>query len=222
MLLDGRRVQPVNGQLVVDLNTIPSAAIERVEVITGGAAAVYGADAIGGVVNFILRRDFEGVEFSGQTGISEEGDGDETSINGLLGAAFADGRGSVMLGADYSKREIILGKDRDWVVEGWDDPGTLGGGLGSSNLSQLTVAAGNAPTLFPLPPGGAYTVDQNGNVFNFQQPLNPARPYTGPLDESFKINPDGTLGYNDREHRYLAATARALFAIRVRPHRAHG
>ena len=126
VLLDGRRVQPVNGQLVVDLNTIPSAAIERVEVITGGAAAVYGADAIAGVVNFILRRDFEGVEFSGQTGISEEGDGDETSINGLLGAAFADGRGSVMLGADYSKREIILGKDRDWVVAGWDDPGTIG------------------------------------------------------------------------------------------------
>jgi iron complex outermembrane recepter protein len=203
VLLDGRRVQPVNGQLVVDLNTIPSAAIERVEVITGGAAAVYGADAIAGVVNFILRRDFEGVEFSGQTGISEEGDGDETSINGLLGAAFADGRGSVMLGADYSDREIILGKDRDWVVAGWDDPGTMGGGLGSSNLSQMTVAPGNAPTLFPLPPGGAYTVDQNGNVFNFQQPLNPTRPYTGPLDESFKINPDGTLGYNDREHRYL-------------------
>jgi iron complex outermembrane receptor protein len=203
VLLDGRRVQPVNGQLVVDLNTIPSAAIERVEVITGGAAAVYGADAIAGVVNFILRRDFEGVEFGGQTGISEEGDGEETSLNGLLGASFADGRGGVMLGADYSKRKIILGKDRDWVVEGWDDPGTNGGGIGSSNLSQMTVTPGNAPTLFALPPGRAYVIDQNGNLFDAQDPLNPARPYTGPLDDAFKINPDGVLGFNDREHRYL-------------------
>jgi outer membrane receptor protein involved in Fe transport len=203
VLLDGRRVQPVNGQLVVDLNTIPSAAIERVEVITGGAAAVYGADAIAGVVNFILRRDFEGVEFGGQTGISEEGDGEETSLNGLLGATFADGRGNVMLGADYSKREIILGKDRDWVVEGWDDPGTNGGGIGSSNLSQMTVSPGNAPTLFALPPGRAYVIDQNGNLFDAMDPLNPAHPYTGPLDQNFKINPDGALGYNDREHRYL-------------------
>ena len=197
VLLDGRRVQPVNGQLVVDLNTIPSAAIERVEVITGGAAAVYGADAIAGVVNFILRKDFEGVEFSGQTGISEEGDGEETSINGLLGAAFADGRGNVMIGADYSKRRIILGKDRDWVVEGWDDPGTNGGGIGSSNLSQMTVSFGNAPTLFTLPPGRAYVIDQNGNVFDSLAPLNPAHPYTGPLGENFKVNPDGALGYND-------------------------
>src|SRR5436190_3066912 len=64
VLLDGRRVQPVNGLLVVDLNTIPSAAIDRVEVITGGAAAVYGADAIGGVVNFIFKKDYKGVSFN--------------------------------------------------------------------------------------------------------------------------------------------------------------
>ncbi len=75
VLLDGRRVQPVNGLLVVDLNTIPSAAIDRVEVITGGAAAVYGADAIAGVVNFILKKDFEGMEFSGQYGLTRRATG---------------------------------------------------------------------------------------------------------------------------------------------------
>src|SRR5690606_30519271 len=74
VLMDGRRVQPVNGLLVVDLNTIPSAAIERVEIITGGAAAVYGADAIAGVVNFILKRDFEGFDVNAQYTITEEGD----------------------------------------------------------------------------------------------------------------------------------------------------
>src|SRR5690554_3593167 len=61
VLLDGRRAQPVNASLVVDLNTIPSAAIERIETITGGASAVYGADALAGVVNFVLKDDFEGI-----------------------------------------------------------------------------------------------------------------------------------------------------------------
>ena len=69
VLVDGRRAQPANASLVVDLNTIPSAAIERVETITGGASAVYGADALAGVVNFVLRDDFEGVEMDFQTGV---------------------------------------------------------------------------------------------------------------------------------------------------------
>ena len=205
VLMDGRRVQPVNGLLVVDLNTIPSAAIERVEVITGGAAAVYGADAIAGVVNFILRRDFEGLEFSGQYGMSEEGDGEETSFSGLMGADFAGGRGNVMLGANYSEREIILGKDRDWVVEGWEDPRTSGGGIGSSNLSQFSPSGFNAPANgFPLS-GATYVIDQNGAVFDASDPLNPVHPYTGPLGgaSGFKINPDGTLGYDERERDYL-------------------
>lgn len=186
ILIDGKRVQPVNGQLVVDLNTIPAAAIERVEIITGGAAAVYGADAIAGVVNFILKKDFEGLEFGSQFGITEQGDGEELTIDGLFGADFSDGRGNVMLGANYSRREIIYGRDRDWVRDGWFDPGTIGGGLGSSNLSSLGAATTNF-------------IDQNGNVFDSADPLNPARPYTGPLggESGFKINPDGSLGYND-------------------------
>ncbi len=98
VLLDGRRVQPVNGQLVVDVNTIPSSAIDRVEVITGGAAAVYGADAVAGVVNFVLKRDFEGVDFNVQYGTSQEGDGQEALVSGLFGTNFGDGEGNVMLG----------------------------------------------------------------------------------------------------------------------------
>ena len=61
VLVDGRRAQPANALLIVDVNTIPKAAIERVETITGGASAVYGADALAGVVNFVLKDDFEGV-----------------------------------------------------------------------------------------------------------------------------------------------------------------
>jgi iron complex outermembrane receptor protein len=66
VLIDGKRVQPINGLLAVDVNTIPTAAIDRVEVITGGAAAVYGADAIAGVVNFILKKNFNGLDSGGR------------------------------------------------------------------------------------------------------------------------------------------------------------
>lgn len=210
VLLDGRRAQPVNGYLVVDLNTIPAAAIDRVEVITGGAAAVYGADAIAGVVNFILKKNFEGVQINAQSSMSQEGDGQETTVNGLLGASFADGRGSVMVGADYSKRDNIFGRDRDWVVKGWNDPGTNHGGLGSSPLSQFTGSPSGAIPPggyagYPLSTGGGYYVDQNGKIFDNQRPLDPAHPYTGPLGvgTNYRVNPDGTLGFIDPEHTYL-------------------
>ena len=144
VLMDGRRVQPVNGQLVVDINTIPASAIDRVEVITGGAAAVYGADAVAGVVNFVLKRDFEGVDFNVQYGASQEGDGEETLVSALFGSNFNGDQGNVMLGFDYARREIVLGQNRDWVVAGWNDPGTNAGGIGSSNLSTYVVDGFNA------------------------------------------------------------------------------
>jgi outer membrane receptor protein involved in Fe transport len=207
VLMDGRRVQPINGQLVVDVNTIPASAVDRVEVITGGAAAVYGADAVAGVVNFVLKRDFEGVDFNVQYGASQEGDGQETLVSALFGSNFAGGEGNVMLGFDYARREIVMGRDRDWVVEGWNDPGTNAGGIGSSNLSTYVVDGTNAPTAGWLPPAVNYVIDQNGNVFNSLNPRDPAHPYTGPIGgdgpNSFKINPDGSLGYIDREHSYL-------------------
>src|SRR3989304_1355419 len=71
--------------MVQDINGVPSALLQRVETITGGASAVYGADAVGGVTNFILRKDYEGMEFDGQYGISEAGGGGEDRTSALLG-----------------------------------------------------------------------------------------------------------------------------------------
>jgi outer membrane receptor protein involved in Fe transport len=208
ILVDGKRMQPINGLLVVDVNTIPAAAIDRVEVITGGAAAVYGADAIAGVINFILKRDFEGFDFSGQYGMTEEGDGEEVSYSALFGADLSDGRGNVMLGADYARREIIYGRDHQWVVDGWDDPGTTPGGIGSSNLSQYQPVFGNLPTAAFIPPNRNYVVDATGNVFDAQDPLNPNYPYAGPMggESGFKLNRSTatpSLGYIDRENNFL-------------------
>jgi len=126
VLVDGRRQTPVNGTGVVDINSIPSAAIERVEIITGGASSTYGADAVGGVVNFILKDDFEGVSLDGQYGISERGDGAEFRISGLFGARTSDGRGNVMLGMERYEREQIRQFARPWYVDLYSSPDTLG------------------------------------------------------------------------------------------------
>ncbi len=85
VLINGRRAVPVNATMSVDTNAIPSAAISRVEIITGGASSVYGADAVGGVVNFILKENFQGIDFDVQYGETERGDGSEMRASALLG-----------------------------------------------------------------------------------------------------------------------------------------
>ncbi len=88
MLVDGRRAQPMNAALAVDINTIPSAMIESVEVISGGAAATYGPDALAGVVNFKLRTDFQGIKMNYQSGTTDAGDGEESRLDFLIGGKF--------------------------------------------------------------------------------------------------------------------------------------
>ena len=122
VLLDGRRVIPSNATGVVDINVIPSAAVERVEIISGGASATYGADAVAGVTNFILKKNVQGVEFDGQMGISQEGDGFEYQISGIMGSDFADGRGNVSIAMSLNTREASYLRDRDHYRELWADP----------------------------------------------------------------------------------------------------
>jgi outer membrane receptor protein involved in Fe transport len=149
VLIDGRRAQPVSASLVVDLNTIPSAAIERVETITGGASAVYGADALAGVVNFVLKDDFEGVEMDFQTSTTAEGDGEETKFSTLLGVNGESGNSNVMLGVEWYKREMVLQRDREFYRNGWEDQTNQTGGflLGTGySPGQVTVNTSNITT----------------------------------------------------------------------------
>ncbi|MEX0900597.1 MAG: TonB-dependent receptor [Gammaproteobacteria bacterium] len=117
ILIDGRRA-PVAPQIggAQDLNTIPLAAVERIEILSDGASAIYGTDAIGGVVNIITRKDFTGVQMT--YGLSkptqEGGDTEEGSI--LFGAS--SDRGSVMGGASFNKRDIVFQRDRPWSSGG--------------------------------------------------------------------------------------------------------
>ena len=106
-LVDGRRLMPVNGNGETDLNVIPPALIESVEIVTGGGSAVYGSDAIAGVVNFRLRREFDGVELGGRWGQTDRGDGEEYDVSLTAGTGFADGRGSVIGYVGYYDRAQI-------------------------------------------------------------------------------------------------------------------
>lgn len=113
-LVNGRRfVAGIPGNSAVDLNAIPSAMIERVEVITGGASAVYGSDAVAGVVNFILKEDFEGVELSSRYEITSEGDGEEYDLSMLIGSNFADDKGNATVFLGYTDQGAVFSRDRD-------------------------------------------------------------------------------------------------------------
>ena len=115
VLINGRRLNPSVNDGTVDLNNIPTPLIERIEVVTGGASAVYGSDAMAGVVNFILKDDFEGLDIGYQNGFSDKGDGNEYQLDMVLGGNFADGRGNTTLYASYYDRESILQADRHYT-----------------------------------------------------------------------------------------------------------
>ncbi len=114
VLLDGRRLMPADGRGSPDLNVLPPALISGVEVVTGGASAAYGSDAIAGVVNFKLKDEFEGVQVDGQWAQTGQGDGQEYTVGLTAGTSFFDGRGSVMGYAGYTERDQVNQGDRSF------------------------------------------------------------------------------------------------------------
>jgi outer membrane receptor protein involved in Fe transport len=142
VLINGRRGMPVDASMAVDINSIPSAAIARVETITGGASSVYGADAVAGVVNFILKDDFEGIDLDAQYGATQEGDGVEQSISALFGAGIGN-NGNVMLGLEHYQRSNVWQKDRDFFTNGWADTGSQGGIQVFYTAPYINIATAN-------------------------------------------------------------------------------
>jgi len=114
VLLDGRRLMPADGRGSVDLNVLPPALIDRVDVITGGASAVYGSDAIAGVVNFRINDHFDGVRLDAGWAQTAAADGEEYSTGLTAGTPFADGRGSIMGYVGYAKRDGVGQDDRQF------------------------------------------------------------------------------------------------------------
>lgn len=113
VLVDGRRhVSSVPGSAEVDINTIPVDLIERVDVVTGSTSAIYGADSVSGVVNFVLKRDFEGLTMRGQAGVSEQGDTGEQFFAITGGRNFAGGRGNIAASFEYGHDSRFLRESR--------------------------------------------------------------------------------------------------------------
>lgn len=134
VLVNGRRFAAADSRGLTDLSSIPDALVDRVEVMTGGASAVYGSDAIAGAVNFILKDDFEGLEFGASYGQTDKSDGTATKLDLTIGGNFADGRGNSVVSVSYTDRGDIFFADRSYSETSLFESG---GGLvpgGSSNI----------------------------------------------------------------------------------------
>lgn len=116
VLVNGRRhVAAYPGTSSIDVNSIPNDLIERVDVLTGGFSAIYGADGVSGVVNFVLKRNFEGIRARGQIGISEEGDAGNRFGSIVAGKNFADGRGNIAIAYEYTNSDRLNDRDRPFT-----------------------------------------------------------------------------------------------------------
>ncbi|WP_084579957.1 TonB-dependent receptor plug domain-containing protein [Sphingomonas azotifigens] len=119
VLLDGRRTVGSSVTGLVDINTFPQALVKSVEIVTGGASAAYGSDAVAGVVNFVLDKKYQGIKASADSGITGHGDGGNYSFSLAAGTAFgSDGRGHVLLSGEWAHRDGIFQVDRDWNARG--------------------------------------------------------------------------------------------------------
>jgi iron complex outermembrane receptor protein len=115
VLLDGRRVVGSSVEGLVDANTLPASLISRIDVVTGGASAAYGSDAVAGVINFVLDTKFNGLKLEAQTGVTGYGDDYRYKLDGAAGFSFAGGRGHVLAAATYSKNDGVLqAQSRPW------------------------------------------------------------------------------------------------------------
>ena len=118
VLVNGRR--HVAGEVdtaAVDINSIPTDLIDRVDVLTGGASAVYGADGVSGVVNFILKKDFDGISARGQVGLSSRGDAGNRFFSFTAGKNFADGRGNITIAYEYNADDRLQNDQRSYLRE---------------------------------------------------------------------------------------------------------
>ncbi len=134
VLVNGRRFAPADSRGLTDLSSIPDALVERVEIMTGGASAVYGSDAIAGAINFILKEDFEGLEFGYHVGETDKNDAFTQKFDLTIGGNFHEDRGNAVANVSYTTRDGIFFSNRDYSETSlFESGGTLVPG-GSSNL----------------------------------------------------------------------------------------
>lgn len=199
VLMDGRRLPVSNGQMVVDLNTVPLGIVESIEVISGGASAVYGSDAIAGVVNIRTKNHFNGLELSLNAGETFRGDGRrfDTSLTG--GFDFAEEKGNALISVGYTERGEVGSNNREFF--------RLGGPSGTLPQGGFNPTSGNLPNQaavdayfarFGAAPGAvrntqALGFNDDGTLFTV---VNPALNYNGPREAGGYTFDTGQIIYN--------------------------
>lgn len=205
VLLDGRRIIPSNSDGSVDTNILPSLLLENVEIITGGASAVYGSDAIGGVVNLKLRHHYDGLLLSGQSSVSSEGDGAAYKLGVAGGTSFAGGRGNTVFSAEYARRESVFLADRNYTL-GANRDAVLPQGLVSLATGLPSQAAVNAVfarygvAAGVVRPQNTFGFNADGSLFSNGLSVQNYRGSTDP--SAFTVTPAQVFA-EGRQYRYL-------------------
>jgi outer membrane receptor protein involved in Fe transport len=196
----------------VDLNSIPISLVERTDVLTVGGAVAYGSDAVSGVVNLILRDDFEGFQLNALAGITEEGDGGNYRVTGTAGTNFADDRGNIAVSVEYVRDDALYGDSREGFRSLFQAPTSfLNGSVRNANFMArlgLNPAAGEGaflPAASDLVPnniagsgfrGGSILVTNPGAIFQVNANI------TGLLPANFQglaaTDPEGPFSPNFR------------------------
>lgn len=203
VLVNGRRfVAGVAGDTAVDLNTIPTDFIERVEMLTGGASATYGSDAVAGVINIILKRNFNGMTIDAQGGKSDRGDDEKRKLNLTWGTTSADGNSNIMTHFGYTKQGAVLSKDRDFSAV--DQFSKMVGSSGDPADAFVPIRpfyssfAPQGTFIYGTRASERFTYDANGNVI--------------PVSTNGSATQAPT-GFNRSQYRSIAVpTERYLFA----------
>jgi outer membrane receptor protein involved in Fe transport len=201
VLIDGRRPMVSASDQTVDVNAIPLSMVESIEVISGGAGAVYGADAVSGVVNIKLKKNFQGVDLrAGWSNTTKDRDFKETSFQGVAGANFADNRGNVTVGFELAKRQKLIKGQRDFAkvatstTTGWPEGRYAPSGNAPTQAAVDALYAGYGYTGPQIPNTSAHSFNSDGTLFYpglFNSPLDVAN-FRYPIDDGVntKFYPD--------------------------------
>jgi outer membrane receptor protein involved in Fe transport len=207
VLVNGRRYVPSTQAGVVDLNTIPGTLIKQVDVVTGGASAVYGSDALAGVVNFQLVDDFEGVEIGALYDVTTEGDAEKYNFDITMGGNFDSGKGNAVVYASYTKREALFQGDRDFSTFALTDSAPVGTpGQNSKTGVGGPLAAGGSSGVPGTRTFSGPEITVGGNTFN-----------VGTFDENGQglpwVEPDSRFNYAPDNYLQLPQERTVLAAM---------
>lgn len=188
VLLDGRRLIASNPDGSVDVNVIPNILIGGVETITGGASAAYGSDAMAGVVNMTLRKDFQGLEIDSQYNITDRGDGGTANVSVAGGTRFANDRGSAMFFVGYSDRDEVLTGDRAFprnrLMLAYQPTGDVRspGNPPRQDVIDALFAGYGYPNVGPVT---VFGINPDGTLYKQAPTTTPVVNYRGELDDLF-------------------------------------